>query len=229
MIDVKEVAKIFAVSEKTIYRWLAKKEIPAYKIGESYRFNRVELLEWANSRKIPVSQEIFNQAEDKSCAMLSISDALHEGGIHYNIASADKPAVINAIVGVMNLPDDIDRKFLAEALLARENLGTTAIGDGIAIPHVRNPVVFNVTNPVLSLCFLKRPIDFEAVDKKPVDTLFTIITPTVRSHLLVLSRLSCALTKSAVRRVINSGSTDTEILDALSVFEKNLMNTDTGN
>jgi nitrogen PTS system EIIA component len=221
MIDIKEVSKFLAVSEKTIYRWIAKNEIPVYKIGGAYRFNRVELLEWATSKKMPVSPQIFD--ETLSDAMPSLSQAIQAGGIHYHIGGSDKESVIRAIVGAISLPDDADKEILAGALIARENLGTTAIGDGIAIPHVRNPIIFYVAKPLVALCFLDKAIDFGALDGKPVDTMLTIITSSVRSHLHILSRLSFALNKPEVRRVITSDCGPQDIIQALSRFESSFL------
>jgi PTS system nitrogen regulatory IIA component len=222
MIGLKEVAQILAVSEKTIYRWIAKKEIPAYKIGESYRFNRVELLEWATARKIKVSYKIFDEPFESDNDISSLTESLNIGGIHYRIPGTDKESVLKSIVHIMHLPDDVDKEFLIGALIARENLGTTAIGDGIAIPHVRNPIIFHVKKPVLALCFLEQPIDFSALDGKMVDTVFTIITHTVRSHLHVLSRLSYALHQPVVRSVLKGTASRQEILAALAGFESTL-------
>jgi mannitol/fructose-specific phosphotransferase system IIA component (Ntr-type) len=87
----------------------------------------------------------------------------------------------------------VDREFLYKVLLARESLGSTGIGDGIAIPHVRNPIVLHLSRPIVTLCFLERPVDFGALDGQPVNTLFTLISPTVRAHLHLLSRLAFTL------------------------------------
>jgi nitrogen PTS system EIIA component len=217
MIDIKEVSKFLAISEKTIYRLIAKHDIPVYKIGGAYRFNRVELLEWATSKKMPVSPQIFDDA--LLDAMPSLVDAIMTGGIHYHIQGNDKESVIRAIVGTIPLPDDSDKEFLVGALIARENLGTTAIGDGIAIPHVRNPIIFHVDKPIVALCFLEKAIDFGALDKKPVDTVLTIITNSIRSHLHILSRLSFALNKPEVRQRVKSDSNRENIIRAFTELE----------
>jgi nitrogen PTS system EIIA component len=222
MLDVKQVAKLLSVSEKTVYRWIAKKEIPAYKIGEGYRFNRVELLEWATANKISVSYQIFDETLETGNSMPSLTEAVNAGGIHFRIPGTDKNSVLASIVGIINLPDDIDKDYFLRALLARENLGTTAIGDGIAIPHVRNPIIFHVHKPMLALCFLEQAIEFNAVDGKPVDTVFTIVTHTVRSHLHILSRLSYALHQPHVRHIIKDSSSRQEILGTLAGFEETL-------
>jgi nitrogen PTS system EIIA component len=222
MLDVKEVAKLLTVSEKTVYRWIGKNEVPVYKVGESYRFNRVELLEWATANKIKVSYKIFDEALEVGDSMPSLAEAVNAGGIHYRVPGNDKKAVLTSIVNIMKLPDDIDKEFLLGALLARENLGTTAVGDGIAIPHVRNPIIFHVNKPLLALCFLEEPVDFGALDDKPVDTVFTIVTHTVRSHLHILSRLSYALHQQHIRSVLKGSSSRQDILKALSDLEESL-------
>jgi nitrogen PTS system EIIA component len=229
MLDIKQVARLLAVSDKTVYRWVAKGDIPAYRIGDGYRFNRVELLEWANARRIRVSHEIFEEPSQTVDTLPSLAEVIGYGGIHYRVQGADRLSVLESIVSMMHLPEDVDRAYLAQALLARENLGTTAIGDGVAIPHVRNPVIFSIDQPVIALCFLETPIDFSALDGKPVDTVFTIVTHTVRSHLHLLSRLSYALHQPAVRAVIAADSSRQHILDTLRDFESSLARKGEGN
>src|ERR1035438_4473267 len=192
-LTVRDAACILNVSEKSIYRWIKQGVIPAYQINDQYRFNRAELLEWATSRKISVSPEIFAEPESGDPSPPSLLDALRSGGIHYRIGGQDKGSVLHSVVDTMKLPEEVDREFLYQVLLARETLGSTGIGDGIAIPHVRNPVVLHVSKPTVTLCFLEHPIDFGAIDGKPVTTLFTLISPTVRAHLHLLSRLGFVL------------------------------------
>ena len=62
-IDVKEAARLLDISEKTIYRWIRRGILPAYRVNAQYRFNRAELLEWATARRINVSPEIFAAEE----------------------------------------------------------------------------------------------------------------------------------------------------------------------
>ena len=97
------------------------------------------------------------------------------------------------VVELLRLPDEVDRPFLLRVLLAREAIAPTAIGEGIAIPHVRNPVVLHVGRPAIALCFLEQPIEYDALDGKPVHTLFTIVSPTTRAHLHLMSKLSFVL------------------------------------
>ena len=117
----------------------------------------------------------------------------------------------------------MDRGFLLRVLLAREAIAPTAIGDGIAIPHVRNPVVLHVGRPSLSLCFLERPIEYGALDGTPVDKLFTIISPTTRAHLHLMSKLSFVSARSGVRLAVVDQESRAEILRQIGRAEQELV------
>lgn len=221
-LTVHDAAHLLSVSEKTIYRWIKQGVLPAYQISDQYRFNRAELLEWATSRKINVSPEIFSEPEGGETPPPSVLEALKSGGIHYRIAGATKGCVLRSVVDAMRLPEEVNREFLYQVLLAREALGSTGVGDGIAIPHVRNPIVLHLSRPIVTLCFLETPIDFGALDGKPVTTLFTLISPTVRAHLHLLSRLGFALHDAAFKDTILRQAGRDEILASLEQIEKAL-------
>jgi nitrogen PTS system EIIA component len=221
-LTVRDAARLLSVSEKSVYRWIKQGVIPVYQINDQYRFNRAELLEWATSRKISVSPEIFAEPEGGETAPPSLSEALRAGGVHYRVAGSDKASVLHAVVDLMKLPEEVDRDFLYQVLLAREALGSTGVGDGIAIPHVRNPIVLHLSRPMVTLCFLERPVDFGALDGQPVTTLFTLISPTVRAHLHLLSRLGFALRDAAFKSAVTRQASREEILEALMRVEGSL-------
>ena len=221
-LSVKNAAALLNVSEKTNYRWIKQGVIPAYRINEQVRFNRAELLEWATSRRIQISPEIFQEEEPSKVSLPSLSEALKIGGVAYRVGGTDKPSVLRAVVDVLNLPEEVDREFLYQVLLARETLGSTGIGDGIAIPHVRNPVVLHVSRPTVTLCFLEHPIDFLAIDGQPVNTLFTLISPTVRAHLHLLSRLSFALQNRDFKAALKRQASRDELMELMAAAEANL-------
>ena len=217
-LSVKDAAKLLNVSEKTIYRWIKQETLPVYRINEQFRFNRAELLEWATSQRIPISPEIFAEEEAGGGPLPSLSEALKAGGVAYRVGGSDKPAVLHAVVDVLNLPEEVDREFLYQVLFARESLGSTGIGGGIAIPHVRNPIVLHVAKPTVTLCFLDHPIDFGAIDGKPVTTLFTLISPTVRAHLHLLSRLGFVLQKPEFKAALAREGTEVELSSSTESF-----------
>lgn len=217
-LNVRDVSRLFQVSEKTIYRWITQGILPAYRVNDQYRFNRAEILEWATSRRMNVSAEIFAEPESKAAPLPGLVEALQAGGIFYRLSGHDKESALRAVVETLRLPEEVDREFLFRVLFAREALESTGIGDGIAIPHVRNPIVLHVSRPVITLCFLEQAVDFGALDGKPVSILFSLISPTVRAHLRLLSRLSFALQDPGFKAVvIRQGSRDEIFAEARRV------------
>jgi PTS system nitrogen regulatory IIA component len=225
-LSVRDTAGLLKVSEKTIYRWIKQQAIPAYRVQEQYRFNRAEILEWATSRRLSVSSEIFTEPEAEGQPVPSLLDALEAGGVFYRVSGHDKESALREVVELLRLPDEVDREFLLRVLLAREAIAPTAIGDGIAIPHVRNPVVLHVGRPSLSLCFLERPIEYGALDGKPVDKLFTIISPTTRAHLHLMAKLSFVLREVGVRDAVAGQESRAGILRQIGRAEQELAATE---
>jgi len=217
-LSVREAAHMLSVSEEKLYRWIKQGIIPANWIQEEYRFNRAELLEWATARGMAISPALFRN-EDQDEELPSLSQALAAGGVFYGVEGRDQESVLRAVVDVLNLPEDVDRDFLFQVLLARETMGSTGIGGGNPFPHVRNPVVLPVPTPSVTLCFLKQPIDFKAADQQPVNTLFTLITSTVRTHLHLLSRLGFALQHPEFRQALQRQAAQDELGRALSAAE----------
>jgi len=211
-LTVRDVAGLLEVSEKTVYRWIDDGKLPGYRISGQYRFNRAELLAWATANKLRVSPDMLLEPESTEASLPSLEEAVLAGGIHYRVSGNDPAACLRNVVGMLALPEEVDREFLFQALWARETLASTAMGDGIAIPHLRNPIVLHLPRPMVSLCFLEKPVDFHALDDKPVDVLFTLISPTVKSHLHLLSRLAFGLRDSGFNKLIREQAGREEIL-----------------
>lgn len=211
-LTVKNVAELLNISEKTVYRWIEERKLPGYRLSGQYRFNRAELLEWATAERINASPRLFQEPESQGEPLPKLSEALEAGGIYYRVAGTNKPAVLRSVIEILRIPDKVDREFLFQVLLAREALESTAIGDGIAVPHFRNPLVLHLSRPTVGLCFLEKPVDFGALDGMPVQALFTILSPTVKAHLHLLARLMFALRNPDFKALILRQAGRDEIL-----------------
>lgn len=214
-LTVKDVSSILNVSEKTVYRWIEERKLPGFRLSGQYRFNRAELLEWATANRLGVSSTIFHETEAESVPLPLLSESLQAGGIFYRLGGTDRDSALRSAVEVLRLPEEVDREFLLQVLLAREQMASTGIGDGIAIPHARNPIVLHVDKPLVTLCFLEKPIEFGALDGQPVHALFTLISPTVRAHLHLLSRLAFALRDDKFKKLIHNEASREEIFEKL--------------
>ena len=218
---VKDAAALLYVSEKTIYRWISQEKLPFHKFGNQYRFNRADLLEWATSNSRLISPHIMEESED--IVVPSLAEAIKTGGIHYRVEGKDKAAVLKSVVDVLALPQEVDQEFLYQALLARESLGSTAIGGGIAIPHVRNPIALHIYRPLIAIFFLEHPIDFQAIDGQPVHTLFTSVSPTIKAHLSLISKLSYGLRASDLADAIAQVGSREDIIQAAIRLDEQIL------
>ena len=217
-LTVKDAAKALNVTEKTVYRWIQSGGLPAYRVAGQYRLNRAMMFEWATSKRVNFSLAESSKAGE-SLPLPALAQALQEGGIHYRVGGASKPDVLQAVVGLLKLPDSVDREVLLQALLAREQLQSTGVGDGIALPHVRNPAMLEIGTPMVCLCFLESPVEYGALDGKPVRILFVPLSPNVRVHLHLLSRISFALRHPAFKALLENEGRRDEILDAARSLE----------
>jgi PTS system nitrogen regulatory IIA component len=211
-LTVRDVTRFLNVPESTVTRWIKERGLPARCVAGRYRFNRTELLEWATAQRVPFSLEVFQHLAPETEPPPSLLDALEAGGIFYQLRDSSKEEALRAVIEVLPLPDAVDRELLLQLFLAREASASTAVGDGIAIPHVRNPLVLQVPEPLITLCFLDRPVEFGSLDGKPVHVLFSLISPTVRSHIQLLSRLSFALHDPKFKDVVTRRAPREEIL-----------------
>jgi PTS system nitrogen regulatory IIA component len=222
LLEPSEAAQALNVDEKTVVRWIKKDKLPAEVIQESYRINPVDLLEWATERGIKVHPSLYKMPGADDRPLPSLSQALHAGGIHCGFPGDDKETVLRNAVAILDLPPEIDPDFILQVLLAREAMGTTAVGDGIAIPHVRNPILVQLPLPKIALCFLSQPIDFGALDGKPVQILFTIISPTIRMHLHLLSKLAYCLRDQRLRDILGKRCSAEAIMATVEEIEKDI-------
>lgn len=217
-LTVREVATLLNSPEETVYRWIESGQMPAHRIHDQYRINRSELLEWATSMKIPVAPELFHQSDDAD-HIPAASECLSRGGVFHDVPGATRSEALSEIVRHLPLSEG-DRELVRELLLARGSAATVPVGGGIAIPHVRKPIVLADDEPVLTLCFLRNPVDFGAPDGEPVFALFLLVCPTVRLHLQMLAKLARLLREPRFREALRARSSGDRLVEVARQIEQ---------
>lgn len=106
---------------------------------------------------------------------------------------------------------------LLQSLLARERLGSTGLGNGIAIPHCRLKTIDTVQAALITLA---APIDFDAIDNQPVDILFVLLAPerALQEHLNTLAALAELLSRADFRQALRAAETATQLYRAAVDF-----------
>ncbi len=137
-----------------------------------------------------------------SSSSIVLSGLLSPGTIRLDLASNDREAVLGELVN--QIPELAKgpqaRQTLLRALHEREQLHSTGIGDGIALPHARNALVGLVDHPVIVFGRHPQGIPYGAIDAMPARLFFLLIAPTVTQHLAILARLSRLLRDPRLRQ-----------------------------
>lgn len=138
----------------------------------------------------------------KNTSSLRLSQLLSPERINLNLRSADRETVLGELVNqIPELSDQPEAKQnLLRALHEREQLHSTGIGDGIALPHARNALVGLVDQPLIVFGRHAQGIPYGAIDAAPARMFFLLIAPTVTQHLAVLARLSRLLRDPKLRQ-----------------------------
>jgi len=138
----------------------------------------------------------------KKSTSLVLGEILSPATINLDLQSADRDSVLDELVNQIpqfaNLPES--RQTLLRALREREQLHSTGIGDGVALPHSRNALVGLVDQPIMVFGRHKKGIPYDAIDGVPARLFFLLIAPTVTQHLAILARLGRVLRDPKLRK-----------------------------
>ena len=138
----------------------------------------------------------------KNSNAVVLSELLSPAAINLDLKSADREPVlgelVNQIPQLAKQPEA--RQTLLRALQEREQLHSTGIGDGIALPHSRNALVGLVDQPIMVFGRHKQGIPYDAIDSVPARLFFLLVAPTVTQHLAILARLGRLLRDSRLRQ-----------------------------
>ncbi|WP_288529309.1 fructose-specific PTS transporter subunit EIIC [uncultured Eubacterium sp.] len=150
---------------------------------------------------------------------MRIIDLLKSGAIELNTSAATKEEAIDKLVALHDAVGNLaDRQEYKHAILLREEQGTTAIGEGIAVPHAKSD---SVKVPGLSAITVKGGVDYEAPDGKPSDILFMIAAPMDGDlHLEILSRLMVMLMEPEFCNALRNAKTAGEFLQIIDKKER---------
>ena len=193
ILTIKEVAEHIQVSERTVSDWAQKGEIPCGKLGNSWRFKRIEVERWLDKKLVG------NKRESETPA-IAIEDVLTKERVLF-LDTSVKREVLNALIdGLAQTPEIVDRDELASEIFQREELMSTGIGLGVAIPHVRLP---SLNKMIMSAALLRRGLDdYDSLDGQSVQLVFMIAAGHHQhpEYLRLLSSLANLVKKEAVRQ-----------------------------
>ncbi len=208
ILTIEEVAKYLRVSDRTVYDWAQKGEIPAGKIGTVWRFKQSEVENWVNAR-------LSSDSSPRNDIDVQVKNILSPDRVVFISHRSKHDALVQLADVLSTAPQVKNANELRGEILKREELMSTAIGRGIAIPHVR---LSSVTDLVMAVGICRNPVDdFHAIDDMPVDLLF-MIAAAYNQHsyyLKTISYFSSKLKRQELRDELRTSQSERDAYNLL--------------
>lgn len=221
LLGVKEVAASLHVSEREVVRMADKSILPGTRIKGLWRFRAAEVWNWIENNLEALPQRRQKDKHPTPAGELLVSDTLFEPTVSVNVVAKTKSSIIRELVRLAESSDPmIHAPTLVEELLAREAQGSTALQDGIAMPHPANP--FYVERPVLAAARTAQGVVFGERRGGLTDLFFLLCCPTHTDHLLYLGRLSRLLIDPTLQNALREAEDESEFVRAIHDAEATL-------
>lgn len=148
---------------------------------------------------------------------MALSDLIPHGGASIDLGASSRKQALQAMSDMAAKLTGLAPRVVFDAILQRERLGSTGVGQGVAIPHAR---LAGVDSVVGIFARLRTPVDFESIDGRPVDLVFMLIAPedAGAEHLKALARVSRLLRREDVRQRLRAAP-DTDAVHAVLAGE----------
>jgi len=218
-LTINEVAQCLRLPVTTVDRWIRQGRIPIQKSSNGYIVNESALEKWAAMYRLPFSlpKKVNTQLQEKR--LENLLPAMDRGGVIYGIKGDDAETVLKGAVEKMQLPLNTSKEKLYQCLLEREHLTSTGIGKGVAIPHPHDPLPETFEKPLITTCFLEKPVDFNAVDDRRVFVMFILLSPSIKIHLHLLSRLSFCVRDNTFVEFLKTSPDSSAYFSKITEFE----------
>ena len=229
-LKIKDVAELLHVSEITIRRWVSGGQIPAYRLNHQYRFNRFEIENWMMGCKLKKGKDFsaFGEKESESLPVMkggtqqfSLYRALNKGGVLTSVPGKSKEEVIRNSAKVSSAMLGLDSELLTELLIDRENLMSTALNHGVAVPHPREFILKGSSDAIV-VAFPEESLDFEALDGLPVHTLFFLFSTQDKKHLHLLAKIAHLSSSPEALEFLRLKPTKEELLSFVKSWESKM-------
>lgn len=224
VLTVREAARLLGTPMVTVLRWAHQGKVPCKSKKDGYFFKELELIEWAGAHDMPLA----SLGEQKKTTLpqqehgAGLSRALRRGGVIQGVPGSDIYSVMENVLEQAKLPDGADKSLVFDELINREEIASTGIGKGVAIPHPRSPLNLALEEPVITAAYLEQPVDFNAVDGVDVFVLFLMLSPSTPRHLELLSKLSICLRDQRFRSLLEQRAGEAELISAIEEIETRL-------
>ncbi len=218
-----EAAAYLKLGERTIQRMIQRSEIPCARVGGQWRFLRSVLDDWLLSRMQVLPRNELAPLLDGTSGIVRVSPLIDREAVVDRIEPGSPGEVLRQLVAPL-----VRRRIVSDAdqyvrlLLAREQLSSTALGHGVAVPHVRRPAENPEGAPAVLLGLCREGTDFGAFDGRPVHLFFLLGATSEVVHLRLLKRIMLVFRDADVFDSLLACESAEELVDAFSLAEDRL-------
>ncbi|MGB7285865.1 MAG: PTS IIA-like nitrogen regulatory protein PtsN [Salaquimonas sp.] len=147
---------------------------------------------------------------------MDLSDLINPQDISVSLRSSCRKELLHDLSDIAAKKTGLNGQEIFQTLLEREKLGSTGVGNGIAIPHGKLPGLSKITGLV---AFLDKPIDFDAMDDQPVDVVFLLLAPETggADHLKALARVARVLREPGMLQKLRDANDPQSVFDLLTM------------
>lgn len=216
-LTTKDISLLLMLPEKEVQQLIKKKEIPFQILRDKVFFNKQQIIEWALGRNLPIN--VSNHVKLSEYHVETISTLLDKKSFHYDCKFSESD-YISQMISNLDLEKNVDLEIVVQLLKSREAMMSTAIGNGISLPHPRVPIMIGKNRPLINFFFPQRPLELQAIDGKPVHTIILLISQTIKQHLSLIAHLSFLLSKETFRFALENRLECKEVLDIIKKIEE---------
>lgn len=148
-----------------------------------------------------------------------ISPLIHKGGVFKDVEGSTPEEIYENVCKMLDLPDSMTSEQVYNALCAREKILSTAVGNGIALPHARSPIMKDEADQRICVVYLKEPLEMSAPDEKKVSVMFILLTQNSQTHLKVLSTLVGLFRKNSFRKLLEDHAGEAQLINAIKELD----------
>lgn len=196
LLSPKQLAEYLQLSQRTIYRLLERGGIPAVKVGGQWRFRKAAVDEWLDVNMQRLDAASLRALEDDvdermPPPLADLLDPVNARIVVPVTGTAERADVVRAFVAQVRFPEPVSPELVAERVLEREAMCSTALTDGVALLHTpRSRPRVLASHDLIAIGRLQAPIDFSAIDGSPTDTFILLLARSERDQLALLAKLA---------------------------------------
>lgn len=143
-----------------------------------------------------------------------LTSLISKGGV-FTVEGSSTTEIYEKVCKLIKFPESITSDAVFNALCAREKIMSTAVGNGIALPHASVPIIKEEDEQRVCVVYLKKPLDMNAPDEMKVHTMFVILTQNRQTHLQVLSRLVSLLRDTSFLKLLENQANGVDLIEKI--------------